>query len=244
MRLWGGLLALACGCGRIGFSAITDRDASGDGVVPAEACPAFASFCDGFESDNLGAWSYSVVTSATLQAESSIVHTGHDALESVGPSSTVFYGWAVHDFPAQTSGILAVREWMYSAQPLVADDQVLTLDGGSANGNDFISVTGGVDNTWRAPEGDGATNTVYADHPSTTPIAQSTWVCIELDVMLATTGSSLILYVADQQVATGSLVTPSPGYKSLGAGNAAVAGAGGTVYVDDVVMAAQHIGCQ
>jgi hypothetical protein len=85
---------------------------------------------------------------------------------------------------------------------------------------------------------------VLANDTSTTPIPQSAWVCVELDVMLATTGSSLVLYVTDQQVVTATLVTPSPGYNSQYTGLAATPGSGGTAYLDDVVTAAQHIGCQ
>jgi hypothetical protein len=251
MRLWGGVLALACGCGRIGFSATADGQISsdgvtaGDGVVPAEACPTFASFCDGFESGNTNAWSGSIVmTGGTLQVQSSIVHTGHYALESVGQPSTNFYAWAVHNYPNLTSGMFAVREWMYAPQPLLATDQVLTLDGNTADGNDYVSISSANDDFWSMAEGDGATNTTYASHNSTTPVALSTWVCVELDIMLATTGSSFALYVGDQEILTASLVTSNPGYDFLAAGNAANPGSGGTVYVDDVVAAAQHIGCQ
>jgi hypothetical protein len=254
MRPWGAVLVLASGCGRIGFSVSTDGAPSdgapsdgatpGDGVVPAAACPAFASFCDGFESGNLDAWSGSSVIAATQQVESSIVHTGHYALEAVAPTSTRFYAWAIHNFPSQTSGILAVREWLYAPQPLVAYDQVLTVYGGSANNDDYIDLNGSADNAWLASEGDGPTASVLANDASTTPIAQSTWVCVELDVMLATTGSALTVYVADQEVLTASLLTPSPGYNSVFAGLAAPPGNGVTAYVDDVVMAAQHIGCQ
>jgi hypothetical protein len=127
--------------------------------------------------------------------------------------------------------------------PLVAYDQVLAVIGGSANNDDYIDVSGAADNTWTEAEGDGPSGSVLAENASTTAIAQSTWVCVELDVMLATTGSALVLYVADQQVVTAPLVMPSPGYSSLSVGLAAVPGNGGTVYVD-VVMAPQHIGCQ
>jgi hypothetical protein len=252
MRLFAVVL-LACGCGRIGFnttaSATADGATSGDGVtssdgvVPAEACPAFASFCDGFESGNLDAWSGSQVTAATLTVQSSIVHSGHYALESVGPPSTSFYAWAVHDFPTQTSGIIAARDWVYAPQTLGHWDSPLGVDTGSANNYDYILVSSAGNNIWTATEGDSTTD--FADHASTTPLAQSTWVCVELDVMLATTGSTVALYVADQQVMTASLLTPSPGYTYLVAGlTTSVSGTGGTAYVDDVVMAAQHIGCQ
>jgi hypothetical protein len=250
MRLWGAVLVLACACGRIGFSATTDGKTSGDGVtatdgvVPAEACPAFSAFCDGFESGNTNAWSSTtVMAGGSLQVQSSVVHTGHYALESIGQPSTMFYAWAVHTYPNQTSGMLAAREWMYAPQPLLAIDQVLTWDGNSADGNDFISINSATDDFWNMAEGDGVTGTVYGSHKSTTPVALSTWVCVELDIMLATTGSSFALYVGDQQILTASLVTSNPGYDALAAGNAADAGSGGTVYIDDFVTAAQHIGC-
>jgi hypothetical protein len=241
-RLWGAVL-LACGCGRIGFSATADGAAtdgvtSGDGVVPAEACPAFASFCDGFESGNLAAWSAPSVTAATLTVQSSIVHSGHYALQAVGQPSTSFYAWAYHDFPSQTSGIIAAREWVYAPQPFVQWEQTLGL-----YGNDYVIVSGGGNNIWIAAEGN--SSMVLGNWASTTPVAQSAWVCVELDVMLATTGSTLVVYVADQEVVTASLVTASPAYTALVAGlTTGVSGNGATGYVDDVVMAAQHIGCQ
>jgi len=233
----------AAACGRIGFSASTDGPTadgvtSSDGVVPAEACPAFASFCDGFESGNLNAWSSSSITAATLTVQSSIVHSGHYALEAVGQPSTSFFAWAYHDFPTQTSGIIAEREWVYAPQPLVQWEQTL-----GAYGNEWVIVTGGGNNIWMAAEGNNSG--VLGNWESTTPVAQSAWVCVELDVTLATTGSALVLYVTDQQVVTASLVTPSPAYTSLVAG--LITGStnnGATAYVDDVVMAPQHIGCQ
>jgi hypothetical protein len=242
MRLWG-VVVLACGCGRIGFSAATDGVTSGDGVVPAEACPTFASFCDGFEFGNLAAWSGSQATAATLTVQSSIVHSGHYALESVGASSTSFGAFAVHGFPTQTSGSIATREWVYAPQPLVQWEQLLAVLSGSANNYDYVTVLGGANNIWMAAEGDASA--VLGNYESTTPVAQSAWVCVELDVTLATTGSTGVVYVADQEVVTATLVTPNPGYSSLRAGLwTGVSGSGGTVYVDDVVMAAQHIGCQ
>jgi hypothetical protein len=250
MRLWGAVLVLAAGCGRIGFTATTDGEVSGDGVtssdgvVPAEACPAFASFCDGFESGNLSAWSGTTLAAGgTVQAESSIVHTGHYALECVGPASTQFKAVVNHSFPNQTSGMIAVREWMYAPQPLVAFDQLISVDG-AANNGDYVDVNGSANNTWMASEGDGPSATVLANDGSTTPIQQSAWICVELDVMLATTGPSLGLYVGDQEIVTASMVTPSPGYSAEYTGLAGVPSSGVTVYVDDVVMAAQHIGCQ
>jgi hypothetical protein len=255
MRLWG-VVVLACGCGRIGFGDIPDGGTlrvdgtlpddgtpPSDGVVPAEACPTFASFCDGFESGNLAAWSSSWVTAATVTTQSSIVHSGHYALESVGPPSTSFYGFALHGFPLQTTGIIAEREWVYAPQPLVAWQTVLAAYSGSANNNNYLLVTGANNNLWGATEGNGSTD--FGNHASTAAIPQSTWVCVELDVTLATTGSTVAVYVADQEVVTSSLLTPSPAYSALTAGLAtSVAGNGATAYVDDVVMAAQHIGCQ
>jgi hypothetical protein len=241
MRLLG-VVVLVCGCGRIGFTVTTDAEASGDGVVLAAACPSFASFCDGFESGNLDAWSGSSVAGTTIPVESSIVHTGHYALQVVAPPSTSdFHGWAYLNFPTQTSGMIAMREWVYAPQPLLLWDQVLAIWGGPANNWDGICVTGGANNIWNASEGN---STMTTNHASTTPVAQSTWVCVELDVMLATTGSTLVAYVADQEVVTASMVTPGPAYDQMGAGLAAVSGNGGIDYVDDVVFAAQHIGCQ
>jgi hypothetical protein len=242
------LLAIACGCGRIGFQDRTGDggtlDGTGDGVVPAAACPSFASFCDGFESGNLDAWSSSSVTASTLTAQSSVVHSGHYALKSVGQPPTTFAAMAEHSFPTQTSGTIAAREWVYAPQPLVQWDGLLGVDSGIANGYQYVTVSGADNNMWDATEGD--SSSVLGDHRSPTPIVQSTWVCVELDVTLATTGSTLVVYVADQEVVMTSVLNPSPAYNVLASGLAATGatGNGGTVYVDDVVMAAQHIGCQ
>jgi hypothetical protein len=247
MRVWT-VVVLACGCGRIGFNATTDGATSdsvtsSDGVVPAEACPTFASFCDGFESGNLVAWSTSQATAATLTPQSSIVHSGHYALEAVGQPSTSFAGFAIHGFPTQTSGIIATREWVYAPMPLMQWEVPLGVESGSANNYDYANVGGGDNNIWIAVEGDASA--VLGNYESTAWIAQSTWVCVELDVMLATTGSTLVVYVADQEVVASSLSTPSPAYNALVAGlGSTVTNIGATAYVDDVVMAAQHIGCQ
>ena len=122
-------------------------------------------------------------------------------------------------------------------------EQLLAVLSGSANNDDYVTVLGNDNNIWMASEGDASA--VLGNYLSTTQVAQSAWVCVELDVMLATTGSTAVVYVADQEIVTATLVTPSPGYSSIRAGLwTGVSGGGATVYVDDVVVAAQHIGCQ
>ena len=245
------VVALACGCGRIGFGVTGDgaaaHDGSGDGVTTAATCPTFATFCDGFESGNLAAWSGSAVSpGATLVVQSSIVHTGHYALEGMVPPSMTsgLAADANEDFPTQSSGIIAVREWVYTTHPLVSYQAVLSLLDVSSAARDYVDINGAANDTWTATEGD-ASGGALADDASTIAIAQSTWTCLELDVALGTTlGSTLAVYVADQPVVKAMIVTPSPTYASLTAGLERSDTSGGTVYADDVVLAAQHIGCQ
>jgi hypothetical protein len=203
-------------------------------------CPTVPAFSDGFESGNLDAWSGSSVMHATLASESSVVHTSHYALEASPSTTTNFVAYALRYFPIQPCGFIAARAWVYAAQPLATYDQVLELLGGSANDGDEINVNVAANDNWEATEFDGSAG--FAN-PSSTPIAPSTWVCLELDVTVTPAASSILFYVADQEVVMAPLRTPTPAYSGFQTGLLGMYG-GTAAYIDDVAIAAQHIGCE
>src|SRR5262245_58539038 len=143
-----GLLAMA-GCGRLGFE---DRAllAGGDagrrsdgsamqGDALTAVCPAFAIFCDDFESGDLTKWDYvDAVSKDEAKAQTAEFHSGSFALEAYQPTTTTYGVSAVVFGPGQRStGILAVREWIRPIEPLTSDSVV-----GYTNYTDYTSIGG------------------------------------------------------------------------------------------------------
>ena len=129
------VLLLAAGC-RLDFDDV-DR-----GSPPAErVCPDGVMYCDDFESGDLSAYPVTTIAAgAQLDVDSTMIHSGAFALHSTvpairnGAAAAVIFG-----FPSTSSGMLAVREWVYLPVPLVKYDGVLTIRGAQT---DYASVAG------------------------------------------------------------------------------------------------------
>jgi hypothetical protein len=242
------LLPCACialvACGRLGFRADpTDAMPGGDGRrgldAGPEPCPTFASFCDGFESGNYGKWSGTVMTAA-LTVESSIVHTGDYALEANvpvesgnGAEGAVYLTIGTHD-----SGMLAVREWVYAPQQI--NNYVGTLYFTSSTGSQYSEILGDDVAQWSVTESSTAGG--LDDHTGSVLTQAGVWMCVEADLTLGA-GGKAELYIADVLVVDTTYDDPDPNYDTFAVGATRTNAAGFEVIIDDVAVAAQHIGC-
>ena len=239
---------LCAACGRLDFAARSDAGPGSDGAsgldgnpsddsAPAVACPSGAMFCDGFESGNISAWSNSEMSAgagSTLAVQSTIVHSGTFALDATMPA---FGNGAFADvfvsFPTISSGTVATRIWVYPAQPLVNFDGVLLLYTDVSNA---LLVSGDSTGIWTATQNS-------TDWHSSVAAASNTWTCVELDLVF-TPQLAITLYINDVAAITGQVLTDQTlTVSELRAGVARADAAGAHVIIDDVVLAAQHIGC-
>ena len=225
------LCVVATGCGRIAFD-----PAGGDGG--GSGCPAFAQFCDDFESGDLTRWTGSDVSpGGAIVASQQQAHSGSFALAATMPMRSNGSAAAVlHDFAPISSGMLAVREWINTPQPIVAYDGVLDI----YDVFQHYVLAAGDSNMWVVSEnspGGGLAN--YYGSP-TPPL--DTWTCIEVDVTFSP--RRFELFVGDVLAVSMTPADPAPLYREISVGVARADIAGYTVFVDDVVQADRHIGCQ
>lgn len=246
-----GLLALAS-CGRFGFDAAADptgdgrlsdgsRDGGTDGTMSGNGvCPSFAIFCDDFETD-LSQWSMTelVGPGATSTITTVRPHTGTHALDSqVQPAGSSGAACLVGPIGSHSSGVLAARAWINGAVAIENFDLVLSL---SDAGNNNYTVVGG-DNSvnWVASEVRAAGSPI--DFSSTMLTTANQWLCLELVFTFGTT-PHYDVYVDGTQVLTKNALTPSPTYNTVRVGAVRADNIGFHVFVDDVAVATQRVGC-
>jgi hypothetical protein len=223
------------GCGRVAFDPVGGN--GGDGSV-ASSCPTFALFCDGFESGDISAWSgRSVATGGTVVASQEHVHAGSFALDATMPMlANGSVAAVLHDFPPASSGVIAVRVWIYTLQPLIDYNAPLN----------FVDVFGhyalvaGAGPNWVISEK--STGGGLVNHFGTPIPPVDTWTCVELDVTFSP--PQFALFVDDTLSVAAAPADPAPLYRQIEVGIARADIAGYRVFVDDVVQADQHIGCQ
>ena len=229
MRVLAAAVLLA-GCGHLGF------DPAGDGAPAASDCPAFATFCDGFESGDYSKWPmHDISQGGSLTVQTANVHGGHYALDATMPA--LFDGaLAAVELPVtpQTTGTFALREWVYAPQQLAGFDAVAVL----WDGKKFINVAVDDFHHWDASDYPGSGAVI--DHGSSVAAVPGVWTCIEIDVAV---GASFQLFVDDASAIALPLDDPSIQISLVWAGLPRADAAGARVIVDDVVIAPQHIGC-
>jgi hypothetical protein len=253
--VWRVLVLVIAGCGHLGFqssdAAVGDgaRDSSSDGMRDgtdgaAAACPAFAMFCDGFETGDTSRWSSTYVSpGATLGVQTTTVHHGTYAAHGMVPAGGT-NGDAASPFELiteQSTGMLAVREWVFQVQPLNHYDGVIVLEA-TATVTPNVLVGGDPSALWDVTEN--PTAVISVDHTTTTPVSQGTWTCVELDYTFGSP-SMIAFYIDDSPLVQVAAMDPAPHFGQIYVGAARASSLVGTdTIVDDVVIAAQHIGCQ
>jgi hypothetical protein len=243
--------AAMTGCGRIGFSALAGDGGRGDGTHTdgvladgvAVECPAFAFFCDGFETGDVSRWSDSGAgPNGTLVVQSTTVHTGQYAVRGSMPNGSMVGQEADvgESFASISTGMLAVREWVYQPQPLINFDGVLLLY--NKSNSDYVVLGGNTTGLWEATENSSAG---LHDYLTTTAAPENQWLCVELDYAFMPGGgaSTIDLYVDDVSVLSSAVTNPAPAFDLVQVGVAHTDSGGSTTIVDDAAMATQHIGC-
>src|SRR5262245_8253685 len=177
---------LAVGCGRLAFdpAGFDDDDISdgavGDGATGNGTCPSFAVFCDGFESGDLSKWTFTHYSgpNPTALAVTTPTHGGAFVLASnVPPGGQDAAASPVLAIPAQSTGTLAVRQWIYATQAIRNFNVVQVLQNDQTG--QFTTVGG--DEAGRWVSSDNTASNVLLDHRSavmTAPLA--TWTCVEM----------------------------------------------------------------
>lgn len=244
------LCLLALGCGRVGYDATaqqdgdasvtTDAPAGSDGSVGA-GCGAMAIFCDGFESATLvPPWGGTIVEpGTTLGRSDAFVTSGTGALEASVPTErTAAFVYAPLD-PGVSGGTVFARGWFRFSADVLQHLDFLTLASGDGDiGTFVIGGEMGVFNPFSVGEIRSAP--VYV-------VPADRFICVELHLDLDSTAGVIDVWV------DGVLVLHAEGMRTLGTSpvsqvrvGANFAGFGqsaATVWVDDVVVSTERIGC-
>jgi hypothetical protein len=207
-----------------------------DAAVDARGCAGM--FCDGFESGDMSRWTSVLVTpTATLDVQSTTVHGGSFALDCTVPAiGSGSIAAVVEGFSPVSTGVLAVRAWFYLPQPLIHFDSVITLLGAGMP-NHIVTIDADDTQHWTATE----SGTAGIDHHSTAVAAENSWTCVEVDYTFAP--ANIALYIGDVPVIDEAAVDTGAMYGEARVGVSRADAAGSRAIVDDIVIAAQHIGC-
>ena|GEM_PF-7133690 len=232
------MLAGAVSCGRVGFSVVDATIDAGD-----DACPLDALLCDDFETQDISRWD-TVLTDGggTAMASTQRARSGSSALElRYGASSTSGIAAVVLQLTPRSTGVLAVREWIYLEQPLAAFNLVVAF-GNTATGQ-FITAGGNSSARWVSTDQDA--NRVIVDHTTgvaTPPVGE--WTCVELVVDYVVNGPPTVeLFVAGARILDTAIADVNPLYDHVEVGLSRADRAGYVLYVDDVVIDDARIGC-
>lgn len=245
--IWASTLCMlvAVGCGRVGFDETSDANATSNDVSDGpRACAPAAIACDDFESGDLTRWTSLTrfgPGTAVAQAQTARVHAGGFALEA-RYEATVSAGVVAPNLtlsPPRSAGVLAVRQWINT--PVTLTDYNLILRIKTAGDMNYTSVGGNNAGEWVISEYRNGSPTVDTPAGVATPMLD-TWVCVEL---VFTFGSSptVQLLVDDVKLLEVLAETPSPTYDQVEVGIIRGALTGFHIFVDDVVIATQPIGC-
>ena len=192
-------------------------------------------FTDGFENNNILAWTGSVIQGAnTLATSSTQKNTGVYSLYINQPSS----GSDIYVYKdLNGASLYYAREYVYfTTLPTGIDSVITLLDGATSRGLHTTYVSGA---GWALKLIQSAT----VDYQSAVTASTGQWYCIELELLLSTTVGVAKLWV------DGSLTVNQTGLNTseiatinmLRSGISSFSGTS-EVYVDDVVVADAYIG--
>ncbi len=197
--------ALATACGRLDF------DPRADSTTAGSDCPAFAVFCDDFESGDLAGWTRTDLSpGAVATVDRTEAHSGVFGLDATVPVEAGDGGAATAALaiPTATTGMLATREWMDLSASL-DDYEGVIIYGNGATGQ-YAVVGADCQGMWNAGE---QTGSDLVDHPGMVPSpALATWTCIELDYTFPANGDAarMQLFVGDRSRSTRRRWIPPP----------------------------------
>lgn len=222
----------------------TDADAAagGDAGGPP-SCPAFAVFCDDFESGTFGKWRESTISGGAVTLVKGASPAGSSLVMLSTVSSDGGYAAMRAELPVMSSGTFAVRSYVYLSKPLAFDSGFLKLRQRTSSNEDMTlkAATAG------ALKVDTDTSGSGADMIAASPAPIGTWFCLEWIVTLATSGRQRLriddVDVVDAVEDTVGTLSGGP-YDELEMGFTYSSGGSQEIRFDHVVVARQPIGCK
>ncbi|HEU0029440.1 MAG TPA: hypothetical protein VFQ53_02320 [Kofleriaceae bacterium] len=214
-----------------------DGPVTGDAPLPG-ACPAFALQCDGFEGTDLAGWNLQISDpKGSLGLTDAISLAGGQALDATMPGlpSSGASAYVAREVPIGTTGMLATRAWINAPQTITNFSGVIIFDGPGG----YALVSGDNERRWSLSEQSLAG---LFDHQSTIATEANRWTCVELDYSFSP--RRVQVYIDDVLAIDITPNDPAPAFTRAGAGVTRAPVAGFHVFVDEVVIATQHIGCQ
>ncbi len=142
--------------------------------------------------------------------------------------------------PVQSTGMIAVRAYVYSVDPNVNYTGVIILTNTATT--EYLEILATDVSQWSVSDFS-ATGGLHSTF-STVSTEQGVWTCVRAADAIASLGAaSNALYIGDVLVDQGGVDDPAPAYDTIAVGATRADAIGYHVLDDDVVIAHQHIGC-
>lgn len=217
-------------------AAPADPDRPPIDAAPATGCPTFALQCDDFEGAGLADWRIRISDPAgSVGVSDEIAFSGTRSVDTLVRERMLSgaSAYVARDVDART-GVLAMRAWVFAPGPVVDFSGVVIFerDGG------YALVSGDNDQRWTVTEQSSAG---LFDHHSTVAAVPNRWTCVELNYQLEP--RRIQLFVDGAMIIDTTPNDPAPTFALAGAGVTRSPAPGFRLFVDDVVVATQHIGC-
>jgi hypothetical protein len=198
-------------------------------------------FCDDFESGTLMKWTGEDVPASQV-VTTGARYTGNYGLDSSVPTDmgAGAEGDVYYTSSAVSTGTLAIREWVYSSAQLV--NYIGTLEvtlGAPATASQYVEVNANDVGAWSLSEFGSAGLHDLAGH---TTAATATWTCVELVIELGSAATATV-YVDGSASTEGTLFNAGDSYDTTAVGVTRANAGGFEIYIDDVAIATQRIGC-
>jgi hypothetical protein len=218
-----------------------------DDVPPSSSCATAhptALFCDGFETATLTGWSGYSLGSGTAMQTTAMAYRGVGSLraDTTAAGGTAAVHW--NGLAGRTTGDIYVRGFFYfpSGYTFYQVGVMLLLPRTPADNVAMMIGGGGGFGGWSGA------GMQYVPGSSTVMAPRDRWVCLEMHVTLsATTTGGLEMFMDGMPVgsASGFATTPADGQQEVHVGfpHTDVMQEPATVYVDEVVVDTNRIGC-
>ena len=240
------------------------RDVRGDVARDgATWCPPHALFCDDFETHDFSRWNRpSGFGAATLGIDSVEVYRGSYAAHAsmtVDEQDGSFVGSQRYEqkyLPPLGSGTFAMRAYVYLAEPQADTTAFFALTHQAAGTPDSLVIT--IDCANQSPADCGGTQGIAVTKSAfvmdyhfvaSTLLTPMAWVCFEFVVAIEGSGTGRVtLYQDNVPILDQTTVTLDPGDPPYDAFDLGYTSTPGTqaqdVYVDDLVLAKERVGCE
>ena len=220
----------------IDMSDTGDMTDAGD-MTPIATCPASATFCDDFESDNLTRWSGQAIKFPDMGAitrETIRAAHGHFSVEVTGGGTAANANYVTLYKTMTITPPFAMRANLWTAAPLGSYTVVMLLNDATTHG---FAVGGDGNNTWVVSEDQSGAPDRHSDM---VPAGGGGWHCVEL--VLDDTGN--VTFFVDGNLLIGPWArATATSYTYVAFGLARTAVADSDVFIDDVAVGPTRLYC-